>query len=157
MSDCTLDSSFSIFAPWKLHVNFCFNMIKRNLEQHNRRRMRKKRLKDFVKFWIGLWYLYMYIYMYILMYSCLYIIYIWYIYWYMLYKYLCIINKKISSGKFRPYSNFYRKLLHPTEWSTPLNYLMSLISLIFHAAGFHIFQLVLISICIKKRNQCERK
>ena len=35
MPDCALNSSFSTPVPWDLHLNFCSEMIKRNLERHN--------------------------------------------------------------------------------------------------------------------------
>ena len=58
MPDCVLNSSFSTPVPWDLHLNFWSEMIKRNLERHNWRRMSKKRSKAFVSFWVGFWYLY---------------------------------------------------------------------------------------------------
>ena len=33
--DSVLNSSFPVPVPWDLHLNFCSEMIKRNLERHN--------------------------------------------------------------------------------------------------------------------------
>ena len=33
MPDCVLNSTFSTPVPWDLHLYFCSEMIKRNLEQ----------------------------------------------------------------------------------------------------------------------------
>ena len=49
--DCILNSFFSILVPRDLHLNFCSEMIKQNLERHNWRGMRRKRSEGFVDFW----------------------------------------------------------------------------------------------------------
>ena len=89
--------SFSTPVPWDLHLNFCFKMIKWNLERHNWRRMHKKCLKAFVDFWVAV-FIYKYIYIYIYIYVYIYIIYtfififiyIYYIYILCMYIYIYI-------------------------------------------------------------------
>ena len=51
-SDGVLNSSFWTPVPWDSHLNFCSEMIKRNLERHNWRRMCEKHSKAFVDFWV---------------------------------------------------------------------------------------------------------
>ena len=58
MPVCFRNNSFSTPVSWDLHLNFCSEMIKRNLERHNWRRMRTKRSKAFINFWVAFWYLY---------------------------------------------------------------------------------------------------
>ena len=50
--------SFATPVLWDLHLNFRSELIKRNLERHNWKRMRKKRSKAFVHFCVVFWYLY---------------------------------------------------------------------------------------------------
>ena len=52
MLDCILNSSFSTLMPWDLHLNFCSEMIKQNMEWHKWRKMHKKSSKAFVDFWV---------------------------------------------------------------------------------------------------------
>ena len=56
MLDCVLNSSFSTTTPWDFHLSFCCEMISRNLERHNWRRIRKKLSKAFVNFCLIFWY-----------------------------------------------------------------------------------------------------